>query len=430
MRIRNLVFLAAAVAIVGAIAWASLRLVRTASGTAHAETPVTRVKRGTVAMTISARGDIQGGNPEVLIAPQVAQDTLTVTTLRQPGELVQAGDVVAEFDTTQQEYNLTEAEADLAESRQKVIQAEADNGATDEETGYAVEAAREQVELAKLDVSVNPVYGRIKQHDNDIVLEAANNRLKQAQQNLLNRKTTSAAGLAIQRAAENRSRMMADMARKNIENMTLKAKGTGYVNLQANTFGLMVVTTGMTLPLIQLGDSVRPGMAIAQLFDLENWEVSANISELDRGHLEVGQPVNISVVALAGKTFPGRVTSIGNATGSAWERQFECRMALDQATPELRPGMSSKITITAEKLNDALWAPSQALFESDGRYYVYLKTASGFMPHDVQLVKRSESQVVLTGVKEGDVVALSNPAEEQAKPAAKQQESATKALAK
>ena len=243
----------------------------------------------------------------------------------------------------------------------------------------------------------------------------------------MNRKTTSAAGLAIQRAAENRSRMMADMARKNIENMTLKAKSAGYVNLQINTFGLMVVSTGMTLPLIQLGDSVRPGMAIAQLFDLENWEVSANVSELDRGHLEVGQPVNIGVVALAGRTFPGRVTSIGNATGSAWERQFECRMALDGASPELRPGMSSKIVITAETLKDALWAPSQALFESDGRYYVYLKTPSGFTPRDVQLVKRSESQAVLTGVKEGDVVALSNPAE-QAKPA--KQESATKALAK
>ena len=31
------------------------------------------------------------------------------------------------------------------------------------------------------------------------------------------------------------------------------------------------------------------------------------------------------------------------------------------------------------------------------------------MPHDVTLVRRSESQVVLTGINEGDVVAMSNP---------------------
>ena len=31
------------------------------------------------------------------------------------------------------------------------------------------------------------------------------------------------------------------------------------------------------------------------------------------------------------------------------------------------------------------------------------------MPHDVKLVRRSESQVVLTGINEGQVVALANP---------------------
>ena len=45
----------------------------------------------------------------------------------------------------------------------------------------------------------------------------------------------------------------------------------------------------------------------------------------------------------------------------------------------------------------------------DGRTFVYQKTPNGFMPHDVKLVRRSESQVVLDGLKEGDVIAMSNP---------------------
>ena len=134
------------------------------------------------------------------------------------------------------------------------------------------------------------------------------------------------------------------------------------------------------------------------------------------------------MVALAGKTFPAHVKSLGNSTGQPWDRKFDCRMTLDQAGPELRPGMISNLVITAEKLDDVLWVPSQALFERDGRSFVYLKTATGFTPRDVTLVKRSESQVVLTGVNEGDVVALSNPSE-QNKPAAKQ-ESAMKAIPK
>jgi hypothetical protein len=86
------------------------------------------------------------------------------------------------------------------------------------------------------------------------------------------------------------------------------------------------------------------------------------------------------------------------------------------------------MVITLEALDDVLWVPSQALFESDGRTFVYLQTPNGFMPHDVSLVRRSESQAVITGSKEGDLVAMSNP-DQQNKSAAGPQ-SAMKALSK
>jgi hypothetical protein len=184
----------------------------------------------------------------------------------------------------------------------------------------------------------------------------------------------------------------------------------------------------MSLPPVQIGSTVRPGMPVAQIPDMQSWEVIAMVSELDRGHLAVGQPVSVSVVALAGKSYPGRVKLLGAASGNSWDRKFECRIALDRPDPDLRPGMSSNLVITAQKLEDVLWVPSQALFETDGRSFVYLKNEKGFSARDVALVKRSESQVVLTGLNEGDLVALSNPSE-QNKPAQKQQ-SASKAVSK
>jgi hypothetical protein len=210
--------------------------------------------------------------------------------------------------------------------------------------------------------------------------------------------------------------------------MTLKAKTSGYVNLQTNTSGMFMMTQGMMLPIVQIGDTVRPGMAVAQIPDLQNWEVSAKIAEVDRGHLAPGQSVTVAVVALAGKSFPARVTALGNSVGQPWDRRFDCRMVLDQAGPELRPGMSSNLVITAEKLDNVLWVPSQAMFERDGKPFVYRKTPTGFSPHDVTLVKRTESQAVITGVNEGDTVALTNPSE-QNKPA-QQPQSATKAITK
>jgi hypothetical protein len=71
--------------------------------------------------------------------------------------------------------------------------------------------------------------------------------------------------------------------------------------------------------------------------------------------------------------------------------------------------MTSNILITVETLEDVLWVPSQALFEIDGRSFVYARSAQGFTPHDVKLVRRSESQAVIAGIDEGQIVALSNP---------------------
>jgi multidrug resistance efflux pump len=422
---RRLLVLAAVLAVLAAIAWGAVRIVaRVTASTAAVELPTTRVKRGRVTITVAARGELQGGNSEMLTVPQTGGNTVAITYLREPGELVEAGDVVVQFDTTQQEYNLREAEADLAEAGQQVIKAEADGQALDEETRYQVESTTADVKLAELEIRKNPLLAAIVARQNALALDAANNRQHQAGQDLNNKKATAAAGVAIQQAALNKAKVMMDIAQKTIDGMTLKAKTSGYVNIQQNS-NLMIAYYGMTLLPYQLGDNVNAGMAVAQIPDLKTWEVSAQVGELDRGHLTPGQKVSVAVVALAGKSFPGQVKNIGGTGGSAWNRHFECRIALDQASPELRPGMTSNLVITVESLDNVTWVPSQALFESDGRSFVYLKTPSGFMPHDVTLVRRSESQVVLTGISEGALVAMSNP-DQQSKSAAPQ--SAMKAL--
>jgi multidrug efflux pump subunit AcrA (membrane-fusion protein) len=128
----RLLLLITTLAIVGAAAWGTRRFVKAAAPSAGSSVPTTRVKKGRVTVTVSARGELQGGNSEMLSVPMVGGGDLAITSLRQPGELVEAGDVVVQFDTTQQEYNLREAQADLAEAEQQVIRAEADSQASAE----------------------------------------------------------------------------------------------------------------------------------------------------------------------------------------------------------------------------------------------------------------------------------------------------------
>ncbi|HUI56714.1 MAG TPA: efflux RND transporter periplasmic adaptor subunit [Bryobacteraceae bacterium] len=415
MRTRILVLLAVAV-VLGALGWGAMRMVKAVTTTAGTELPATKVRRGRVTITVAARGSLQGGNSEMLVVPPTGADSTAITYLREPGDLVKEGDVVAECDTTLQEYTLREAEADLAEAEQQVIQAEANQKASDEENNFALLQAQSDVTTAELDVRGNPVASAMDQRINNIALEAAQLRLKQAQRNLANKSQTASAGVDIQKAVYAKAKVTADMARKTIEGLTIKAKTAGYVNIQPN-MNFNMIYSGMVLQPLQVGDTVYSGMAVAQIPDMKEWEVSARVGELDRGHIEAGQQVTVEVVALPGKVFPGRVKLVGGTSGPSWDRHFECRISLENPAPEMRPGMTSNMVITVGSLDDVLWIPSQALYESDGKTFVYLKTPQGFMPHDVTLVNRSESQAVIKGLNEGELVAMSNPTQ-QNKPAA------------
>jgi hypothetical protein len=90
--------------------------------------------------------------------------------------------------------------------------------------------------------------------------------------------------------------------------------------------------------------------------------------------------------------------------------------------------MSARILITTQVLKDALWLPSQALFESDGRTFVYVSKDGSFTPADVKLVRRSESQVVITGLREGQLVSMASPEQSSKQKGAAGQGGALKAL--
>jgi len=301
--------------------------------------------------------------------------------------------------------------------------------AGDEENRFALLQAESDVKQAELNVRSNPVLPAIQARENQIALEAARKRLAQAKENLTNKNDNLRAAIKIQQANQNKAKVTAEMNRKIIENMVAKAKSSGYVNLQNNTRNQFIWYEGMTFPTIQLGDTVYNGMPIAQILNLKDWEVSAHIGELDRGHLSEGEKVSVTLVALPGKTFTGHVKTLGGTTGPPWERSFDCRIALDEGAPGMHPGLTSNMVITTQVLDNATWLPSEALFESGGKRFVYQRTPQGFMPRDVTMVTRGESQVVITGLKEGEVVAMSNP-EQQSKPAAGERNGPMKALQK
>src|SRR6516162_4518272 len=125
MKIRVAISLVA-LALLAALVWGGMHIVQVMARDTSQEIPTTRVKRGRVTIVVAARGELQGGNSEVMTAPMTGGGDMAIRFLRAPGELVKPNDIVIQFDTTQQEFNLREAQADLAEAEQQVIKAQAD----------------------------------------------------------------------------------------------------------------------------------------------------------------------------------------------------------------------------------------------------------------------------------------------------------------
>src|SRR5438105_3097247 len=159
--------------VLAVLAWSGRHIAQLAAGDSRPETPVIAVKKGRVTIIVSARGELQGGRSEMLSAPMAGGGDLVITYLRDPGEFVKEGDTVAQFDTTQQEFNLREAEADLAEAEQQVKKAEADSQATLEDARYQTLATASEVKQAELEVRKNEVLAGVVARQNDIALEAA-----------------------------------------------------------------------------------------------------------------------------------------------------------------------------------------------------------------------------------------------------------------
>jgi hypothetical protein len=358
---------------------------------------------------VSTRGELQGGGAKPLIVPRAGVAELPITFLRNTGDLVSAGDVVATFDPSGQQYDLLEAEADLEEARQQQIKAEAEALVALEKARLEVATSEADLKVSELDQLGNAFLGTVEQRKKGIALEQARNRYEQAQVDLAHREAAKQTGVDVQRAGVREAQAKVDRNRETIAGLTLRAPTSGYVQLSENTNGLNVLFYGMQIPTFQLGDSARPGQMVAQIPDLSGWEVSAQIPETDRAFLVTGQSALVRPKAIPGREFKGHVSLLGGSAGNAWNRTFNCRIALDENDDGLRPGLSVDVVIRVETLTDVLWVPSQAVFEREGRWFVYRQAPEGYVSHPVTIVRRTESQAVVKGVDEGATIALAEP---------------------
>jgi hypothetical protein len=144
-------------------------------------------------------------------------------------------------------------------------------------------------------------------------------------------------------------------------------------------------------------------------------EVRAKINETDRDNLQTGQSAAVESDALPGQAFTARVGALsglasrGNFFETSAVRQFDVTFTFDKPDPRLLAGSSVRLVIDGRVVPGALQVPRQAVFEKNGKTFVYIKAGERFERRDVKVTDSTESRAAVTGVDEGDVIALIDP---------------------
>jgi HlyD family secretion protein len=380
-----------------------------------AEIPTATVKEVDLQLKVFTKGALHTEQSRVVSAPPIAGGTLQIIQLAAAGTQVHTGDVVLEFDPSQQEYNLAQNRSDLEQADQEIVKAKADAAVQTAEDQTALLKAKYAVRKAELEVSKNEILSSIDGQKNLLALEEAKRALAQLEQDIRSHGASNDAALAISQEKHHKAQLAMDRAELNIKNMRIASPIDGLMVIHGNrdsTGGFFM--DGMTLPDYHVGDQVNPGSSIAEVIDSSRLEISAQVGETDRTNLKTGQSVDIKVDALPGETFSGKVRTVGGATAREfWDdnskHKFDVAIQLDRVDPRLRPGFEAQLSILGDHLTRAVSLPAEAVFEHDGKKIVYCERGRGFEMQEVKVRALSEGRAILEGIPVGTVVALVNP---------------------
>ena len=144
---------------------------------------------------------------------------------------------------------------------------------------------------------------------------------------------------------------------------------------------------------VVVGTMNNAGTVLLTIADMSVIEAEVEVDETDIPNVTLGQRAKVTIDAVEGTTFTGRVTEIGNspiqtagaaATGQRQATNFKVVVTLDQEVPDVRPGFTCTAEITTANRMQAVAVPIQALTVRE-----MLFDAKGNLVHEPPPVRRS-----------------------------------------
>ena len=325
------------------------------------------------------------------------------------GDLVTAGDVLAQADSSDLEAQVQAARRDVESARLQVVQARADLADADSSS----QVRQAQISLynarsARANAEAN-LKALLKQRRNgddsnalDAQIEAARRTLQSARLQVTQAEADLADALSSDPKVE--ARITLNSAR------TAKANADAALDAlveQRDKDEIVAPVDGVVTDVAVIeGVDAPSGAAIT--IESSALVVSTSVVESDVAGISVGQAATVTITALD-EVVEGTVSSIapsaeeGSTSGVV---SFAVTVELSEVPDALRQGMSAEVSIVTASAQDVLTVPSRALSGSGDSYTVRVVAADGTVevrPVTVGLVTESLAEIQ-SGLTAGESV--------------------------
>jgi HlyD family secretion protein len=322
------------VILLGAIAYANIRFKRTPG----MEVTTEGVQKRHLEAIVSASGKIQ---PKRDV--NISADTMgRVTDLAvDEGVRVTKGQFLLQIDPRNLRSAVTRTEASLAAARSQVEQLKVAIESSKVALKQAEENYNRQQNLWKGGLTTRET---LERSENDLKLRQADLRSQEQQ-------------LRTQEARVGSESATAESARFDLSKVRIESPINGIVTRRNIEEGETVV----------IGTMNNAGTVLLTIADMSVIQAEVEVDETDLPSVKMGQPAKVTIDAMPGQTFTGKVTEIGNspiqAAGSSAATQatnFKVVVTLDKEIAEVRPGFTCTAEITTAVRDSVLAVPIQA----------------------------------------------------------------------
>ena len=321
------------VVILGAIAFANFKFKRVDGVTVNTEA----IKARDLEAVVSASGKIQ---PKKSV--NISADTMgRVTNLAvEEGDRIDKGQFLLQIDprNLRSAVQRTEASAQAARS-------------TTDQLTMALESAR--VGLKQAEDALNRQQDLWKRGlTTKETLEKAEADLKMRQSDLRSQEQA----VRTQQLRMNQENASLESARYDLSKVRIESPIKGIVTKRNIEEGETVV----------IGTMNNAGTVLLTIADMSIIEAEVEVDETDIPTVKFGQIAKVTIDAIPGKTFTGKVTEIGNSpitttgTASTQATNFKVVVTLDTEIPEVRPGFTCTAEITTATRKNVVSVPIQA----------------------------------------------------------------------